>query len=110
MDRNTFEASLRAEGYEIVTNAMRPNAVNAEHAHGFDARLLVVEGAMTIIRDGAPTRTYQAGETFEMTAGCRHSETAGDAGASYIAGRRAPAASRQAPHQPREPEQSGVQS
>jgi len=109
MDRNMFEASLRAEGFEIVTNAMRPNAVNPEHAHAFDARLLVVDGAMTIIREGAPTRTYQVGETFEMTAGCRHSETAGAAGATYVAGRRTPA-SPEAAQKPREPEQSGVQS
>ena len=91
MDRNTFEAGLKREGFEIVTNTMQPGVLNPEHAHSFDARLLVVDGAMTIIRDGAPTRTYQVGETFEMPAGCRHSETAGPAGATYVAGRRAPA-------------------
>jgi quercetin dioxygenase-like cupin family protein len=90
MDRPTFEAGLTREGFEIVTNAMKPNAVNAEHAHSFDARLLVVEGAMTIVRDGAPIRTYAVGETFEMPAGTRHSEAAGEAGATYVAGRRAP--------------------
>lgn len=92
MDRATFEATLTREGFEIVTNIMKPDMVNPEHAHSFDARLLVVDGTMTIIRDGAPTRTYQVGETFEMPAGCRHSETAGAAGATYVAGRRAPAA------------------
>lgn len=90
MDRATFEASLTREGFEIVINTMKPGAVNAEHAHGFDARLMVVDGVMTIIRDGAATRTYQTGETFEISAGCRHSETAGSAGAIYVAGRRAP--------------------
>jgi quercetin dioxygenase-like cupin family protein len=91
MDRTAFEAALTSEGFEIVTNTMAPNKVNPEHAHSFDARLLVVDGAMTIIRDGAPTRTYHVGETFEMAAGCRHSESAGEAGATYVAGRRAPA-------------------
>src|SRR5271165_1126195 len=79
--RETFEAALAREGFEIVTNTMKPDMVNPEHAHAFDARLLVVDGAMTVIREGAPVRTYQAGETFEMPAGCRHSETAGAAGA-----------------------------
>jgi quercetin dioxygenase-like cupin family protein len=91
MERATFEAALIREGFEIVTNTMKPGTINAEHAHGFDARLLVVDGAMTIVRNGAPTQTYHVGETFEMPAGCRHSETAGDAGATYVAGRRTPA-------------------
>jgi quercetin dioxygenase-like cupin family protein len=66
---------------------MEPNAVNPEHAHEFDARLLVLEGAMTITVDGSE-RTYRAGDTFTMTAGCRHSERAGHEGARYLAGRR----------------------
>jgi quercetin dioxygenase-like cupin family protein len=91
MDRAGFEAALSRDGYQIVTNTMQPNAVNAEHAHGFDARLLVVAGAMTIARDGAETRTYRTWDTFEMPAGTRHSETAGADGATYVAGRRQPA-------------------
>jgi len=91
MDRATFEAALTRDGFEIVSVAMKQDAINPEHVHPFDARLLVVEGAMTIIRDdGAPTRTYHSGETFEMPSGCRHSETAGPSGATYVAGRRSP--------------------
>ena len=47
MDRATFEAALTREGFEIVTNTMKPDAVNAEHAHGFDARLMVVQASGT---------------------------------------------------------------
>ena len=91
MDRTTFEAELTRDGYAVVSVAMQPNATNPEHVHPFDARLLVIEGAMTIVRDGAPTRTYAAGETFEMPVGTKHSETAGAVGAAYVAGRRVPA-------------------
>ena len=91
MDRATFEAELTRDGYTVVSVAMNPNGVNAEHVHPFDARLLVTEGAMTIVREGAPTRTYAAGETFEMPVGTKHSESAGEAGAVYVAGRRVPA-------------------
>ncbi len=91
MDRTTFEAELTRDGYTVVSVAMQPNAVNPEHVHPFDARLLVIEGGMTIVREGAPTRTYAAGETFEMPVGTKHSESAGEAGAAYVAGRRAPA-------------------
>jgi len=91
MDRATFEAALTRDGFEIVCVTMKPDGVNPTHVHPFDARLLVVEGAMTIDREGAPHRTYQTGETFEMPSGTHHSETAGPSGAVYVAGRRAPA-------------------
>ena len=67
-------------------------ALNPEHAHEFDARLLVIEGAMTITAEGQE-RTYRAGDSFAMTAGCRHTEQCGPEGARYLAGRRYPAKS-----------------
>jgi quercetin dioxygenase-like cupin family protein len=90
MDRTTFETELDAQGYaEIVDRRMEPNAINPEHAHEFDARLLILEGAMTIAADGAE-RTYRAGDTFAMAAGRRHAEHAGADGTRYLAGRRYP--------------------
>jgi quercetin dioxygenase-like cupin family protein len=90
VDRTTFETELRQQGYaEMVDRRMEANALNPEHAHEFDARLLVLEGAMTITAEGQE-RTYRAGETFTMTAGCRHTEAAGSEGARYLAGRRYP--------------------
>jgi quercetin dioxygenase-like cupin family protein len=91
MDRTAFEASLASDGYEIVSISMKPDAVNAEHVHPFDARVMVVEGAMTVDREDTGARTFQPGESFELQAGCRHSETAGSGGATYVAGRRLPA-------------------
>jgi quercetin dioxygenase-like cupin family protein len=91
MDRTTFETGLTRDGFEIVSISMKPAAINPEHVHPFDARVLVTDGAMTIDREDATPRTYLAGEFFELHAGCRHSETAGEAGATYIAGRRLPA-------------------
>ena len=88
MDRTTFENGLREQGYgEVVDRRMQPRQVNSTHAHEFDARLLVLEGALTIASEGGE-RTYLAGEVFEMPAGRRHSEIAGPDGARYIAGRR----------------------
>jgi hypothetical protein len=37
---------------------------------------------------GDDERTYRAGDTFEMSAGCRHAERCGPEGARYLAGRR----------------------
>ena len=89
MDRTAFEAELQRDGYQIVTNTMPPGAINPEHAHDFDARLLVVSGEMTIVV-GDQRNTYRAGETFNVIHGCRHAEQAGLEGATYFAGRRKP--------------------
>jgi quercetin dioxygenase-like cupin family protein len=88
MDRTAFETELRQQGYaEIVDRRMEAGALNPEHSHEFDARLLILEGAMTIASEGAE-RTYRAGDTFAMTAGCLHAEHSGPEGVRYLAGRR----------------------
>ncbi len=87
MDRATFEAELAREGYEPMTRRMDPNEVRPEHVHEFDAKLLVLDGRMTIVSDGTE-RAYAPGETFAIPAGRRHAEQTGPEGASYIAGRR----------------------
>lgn len=90
MDRSQFERELDAEGYsELVDRRMDANAVNSEHAHEFDARVLVLEGEITIVCDGAE-RTYRAGEACAIAAGRRHSERGGPQGVRYLAGRRYP--------------------
>ena len=89
MDRTAFEIELQRDGYQIVVNTMQPDAINPEHAHDFDARLLVIAGAMTVVV-GDQSNTYRVGDTFSMTHGCPHSEHAGPEGATYVAGRRKP--------------------
>jgi quercetin dioxygenase-like cupin family protein len=91
MDRTAFEAALQREGRRIVTVTMQPNQVNPEHAHDFEARLLVVDGEMTVDY-GDRRQTYATGETFTMQLGRRHAELAGPAGATYVAGRLRPGA------------------
>jgi quercetin dioxygenase-like cupin family protein len=90
MDRVTFIAELERDSYEIVEREMAPNHVNPEHAHEFDARVMVLTGEITITRDGTAT-TYRAGDSCAVPADCRHAEQVGPAGVSDIAGRRAPA-------------------
>jgi len=53
MNRADFETELRAQGYrEIVDRRMDAKTTNLEHSHEFDARLLVLEGEMTVVCDG----------------------------------------------------------
>lgn len=92
MDRTVFENELREQGYaDVVDRRMKPDALNPEHDHEFDARLLILEGAVTIAAEGTE-KTYRAGDTFTMSAGCRHSERSGPDGTRYLAGRRYSAA------------------
>ena len=90
MNRIDFETELHAQGYrEIVDRQMQPGQINSEHAHEFDARLLVLEGEMTVACEGEE-RTYRAGDMFAVSAGRRHTERSGPAGVRYLAGRRYP--------------------
>jgi quercetin dioxygenase-like cupin family protein len=88
MNQADFEKKLKAEGYaEMVDRQMAANHFNPEHAHEFDACVLVVEGEMTIDRSGKP-QTFRAGDMCMLAAGTLHSEQCGPTGARYFAGRR----------------------
>jgi quercetin dioxygenase-like cupin family protein len=88
MDREKFEARLRAEGYpEIRENELPAHRRNPEHEHPFDVLALVLEGDITLTIAGE-ARTYRAGDQFSMPAGCRHVEDIGDRGVKYLVGRR----------------------
>ena len=88
MDMQAFTAAARAEGYdEIVEREMPAGFRDAEHQHAFDARILVTEGEFTITMRGA-TRTYRAGEDFEVPAGTPHAEAGGDTALRYTVARR----------------------
>ena len=88
MNRAEFETECRTQGYhEIADRRMEANTTNPQHSHEFDARLLVLEGEMTVTSEGQE-HTYRPGGSFTMTAGCRHTECSGPEGARYLAGRR----------------------
>ena len=88
MNRADFETELSAQGYrEVVDRQMPPGQINSEHAHEFDARLMVLEGEMTVVFDGEEC-TYRAGDMFAVSAGRRHTERSGPDGVRYLAGRR----------------------
>lgn len=87
MDRQTFEDELRRDGYEVFGSTTPGAKTNPDHSHPFDARVLVVEGALTLRTQGT-LRTYRAGEHFSMMRGCVHSESYGPEGAVTVVGRR----------------------
>jgi len=89
MNRTEFEASLRQEGYEVREGEIEPHRHLGAHAHDFDARIFVLDGAVTLVF-GTERVTYGPGDSCNVPAGTMHEEHTESAGARYVAGRRAP--------------------
>lgn len=88
MNQADFERKCQTEGYaDIVDRRMEADHFNPEHAHEFDACVLVVDGEMTITRNGQ-AELFRAGDMCTLAAGTPHTEKCGAAGAHYLAGRR----------------------
>jgi quercetin dioxygenase-like cupin family protein len=87
MDAKTFEAQLKRDGYDVVTNTTPGAKTNPEHSHPFEVKALVLKGALTLHRDGA-VRTYRPSETFSMPKGCMHFESYGPEGAVVLVGKK----------------------
>jgi quercetin dioxygenase-like cupin family protein len=88
MERAAFEAALVRDGFsETVERSLSPGEATPDHAHPFDARLLIMSGDLVLEQDGA-RQAFPAGAVFEVARDARHAEIAGSEGASYVAGRR----------------------
>lgn len=87
MDRIAFEAELRRDGYRVLNSSLKPNHVDPDHTHDFDARVLILGGEITITRDGKP-ETFHAGQCCAVPAGCVHAEQVGPEGVAFVFGRR----------------------
>lgn len=92
MNIETFKAELSGAGYqEIVGKSYAPNEFAPAHKHVFAARGLLTAGEMDISWADV-TRHYGVGDIFEIEAGAEHAEQYGKAGATYLVGRKFPAA------------------
>ena len=87
MKQTDFESELRREGYRVVHGGQPPGHTVPDHAHDFDARVMVLGGEISIVRDGM-TETFRTGDTCSVPAGCVHAEHVGPEGVAYLVGRR----------------------
>jgi mannose-6-phosphate isomerase-like protein (cupin superfamily) len=87
MNRTDFEADVRREGYEVREGEIKPNEHREAHTHEFDARLLVLDGSLTLVT-GADRVTYGPGDCCSLPAGTMHEEQTEAAGVRYLAARR----------------------
>ncbi len=86
LTREAFESDLRREGFEVVHGGQKADHRGECHAHDFDARIMVLGGQITLIREGS-SETFRAGDHCEIPAGCMHEEVVGPEGVAYIAGK-----------------------
>jgi quercetin dioxygenase-like cupin family protein len=89
MNRTEFEADLRAEGYEVREGGIEPNVHREAHTHDFDARVLVLDGSITLVF-GDDRCVYGPGDSCNVPAGTMHEEHTEADGVRYVAGRRNP--------------------
>ena len=89
MNADAFLRGLADDGFaEVEHKQLLPDTCFGEHRHACDARLLVVEGELALGLNG-DTRTYRAGESFEVRRDVPHTERyAAKASTRLIVGRR----------------------
>jgi len=81
-----IEETLRREGYRHIYDWRdEPGADYLDHAHLCLTAHIILEGEMTVTMNGE-TRTYHAGERFDIPAGAVHSARMGPAGCHYLVG------------------------
>jgi quercetin dioxygenase-like cupin family protein len=90
MNRAEFQVDLRREGYEAREGGMEPNIHRRAHTHDFDARVMVLEGSITLIF-GEERCVYGPGDSCAVPAGTMHEERTEADGVRYLSGRRAAA-------------------
>ena len=88
VNSESFEAGLKSDGFdEILTSTNPGGKYNAEHAHPFDVRAMVLQGEVTLGWDGR-TQTFRPGDIFTMARDCPHTERFGPEGAVSLVGRK----------------------
>jgi quercetin dioxygenase-like cupin family protein len=89
MDEQAFRKTLAEEGYaEGRVVEWGPNHFNDTHVHDFSAKVLVLDGEITVACEDGRTTTCRAGDTFQLAAGTPHLERIGAAGVRFLSGRK----------------------
>ena len=88
MNTEQFLHLLRQDGFpEPVEVQQIPNGGLDVHEHPFEVRALVIEGSIEIAINGL-SRTYIAGDIFQLDFKQPHSESYGAKGVKYLASRK----------------------
>ncbi len=86
MNEKELENLLKDEGFSgIFAHTDRPDAYYPDHTHSGVTAHIVLEGEITMRGEGV-TKTYKAGERFDVPAGSVHSARIGPSGCRYMIG------------------------
>lgn len=89
MNEDRFRSELEDSGFECSHFEIEPNRQRKDHSHPWHARLLVLEGELTMVTaDGE--ESIGAGATCAMAAHRLHAEITGPTGARGLIGKKAP--------------------
>jgi mannose-6-phosphate isomerase-like protein (cupin superfamily) len=85
-DQKSLERQLRGEGF-LHTYVWQdsPNAFYPDHTHAVETAHIILDGEMTLTRDGK-TRTFGVGERCDVPTGAIHSAKMGPHGCKYLIG------------------------
>src|SRR5262249_58008523 len=86
MNQSEFEAELRRQGYQVFYGGLQAGMVNPDHAHDWDARVMVIGGEITLTRGGEAGK-YRVGDSCARAAREGHAEHVGPPGGALIARR-----------------------
>ena len=67
MTQSEFEADLRSQGYQVFYGGLQAGMLNPDHAHDWDARVMVIGGEITLTRDGK-AETFRVGDSCVVAA------------------------------------------
>lgn len=86
MDEETFMKQLQDEGFDDVSVwEDGPEMTYPPHQHPDVSAHIILTGEMTVTVNGQ-TRTYRAGERFDIPAKTQHSARIGPEGCKYLVG------------------------
>ena len=89
MDINAFRAGLAADGFtEVLESALAPGQRIETHSHAWDARLMVLEGTVTLSRADGSSTLFERGQWCEVPRNEPHAEAYGPEGTTLLIGRR----------------------
>lgn len=88
MNTEQFLHLLRQDGFpEPVEVQQIPHGALGVHEHPFEVRALVIEGSINIVTNNV-SKTYHAGDIFQLSLKQPHSESYGAEGVKYLASRK----------------------
>jgi quercetin dioxygenase-like cupin family protein len=89
MKEQAFRKLLAKEGYgEGAVRDWAAGTFNDTHSHDFSAKVLVLDGEITVTTADGRATTCRAGDTFQLAAGTPHQERVGPDGVRFLGGRK----------------------